>query len=135
VTANGDVRSIETARECLYLSEASAVMVGRAAVGQPWLVGRIAAGLEGRALAEPDPQTKAEIAIEHYEGLLGLMGRQVGTRHARKHLAAYAECARSHGFALSERDRLRLVTTDEPALVVHLLRRLFASDSVERTAA
>jgi tRNA-dihydrouridine synthase B len=135
VVANGDVHSIESARECLRVSEASAAMVGRAAVGQPWLVGQIAAGLEGRTRAEPDPSAKAEMAIEHYEGLLGLMGREVGTRHARKHLAAYADRARRHGFALSDRDRLLLVTTGEPALVIRLLGRLFACDPARRAAA
>src|SRR3712207_8406308 len=48
VIANGDIRSVEDARRALALSGARAVMVGRAAVGRPWLVGQIAAALQDR---------------------------------------------------------------------------------------
>jgi nifR3 family TIM-barrel protein len=126
VIANGDVASFSDARRCLETSGTAAVMVGRAAVGRPWLVGQIAAALENRAVNEPTPHHKAAVAVEHYEGLLALYGRAVGLRHARKHLAAYAEEARRFGFTLLAQERARLVTSEEPAEVISLLRRLFA---------
>jgi nifR3 family TIM-barrel protein len=125
VVANGDVACAEDARRCLDASGATAVMIGRAAVGRPWLVGQIGARLDTRAPAEPSPSEKAEVAVEHYEGLLALYGRQVGLRHARKHLAAYAENARRFGYALPLGKRARLVTSEDPREVVSLLRRLF----------
>lgn len=133
VTANGDIRTVEDARRCLAASGAAAVMVGRASVGQPWLVGQIAAALDGRALAEPAPTTKAAVAVEHYEGLLSLYGRHVGIRHARKHLAAYADAAAAQGFVLSAEERRILVTTETPAAVMRILRDLFSRP--ERKAA
>ncbi|CAA9365684.1 MAG: tRNA-dihydrouridine synthase DusB [uncultured Microvirga sp.] len=135
VIANGDVGSTETARECLRLSQAAAVMVGRAAVGQPWLVGQIAADLQGRAVRSPSPAAKAEVAVEHYEGLLSLLGRSIATRHARKHLAAYAACAREAGYGLVPADRDRLVTTDDPAVAIGLLQRLYEDAPDRRIAA
>ncbi len=42
VVANGDCRNAADARKMLALSGAKAVMIGRAALGQPWLVGDIA---------------------------------------------------------------------------------------------
>ncbi len=48
VIANGDIGSLDDARRCLAQSRAAAVMVGRCAVGRPWLVGQIGAGLQGR---------------------------------------------------------------------------------------
>lgn len=123
--ANGDVGSLADARLCLARSGADAVMIGRAAVGRPWLVGQIAAGLSGRHKADPSPEVMGEIAVEHYEGLLGLYGRQVGIRHARKHIAAYADAAASVGFAVSPAERLALVTSEEPEAVVSGLRRIF----------
>ena len=39
------------------------------------------------------------IAVGHYEGLIDLYGEQVAIRHARKHLAAYADVAIADGFA------------------------------------
>jgi tRNA-dihydrouridine synthase B len=125
VIANGDVGSLEDARRCLSASGAAAVMVGRAAVGRPWLVGRIGAALQGRVLPDPSPDVRAAVAIEHYEGLIALYGRPTGIRHARKHLAAYAEAAAAAGFAIRPEDRLTLVTSEDPSRVVQILRRLY----------
>jgi nifR3 family TIM-barrel protein len=125
VIANGDVASAADARRCLEASAATAVMIGRAAVGRPWLVGQIGDALDGRPAIEPPPADKAAVAVEHYEGLLALYGRAVGLRHARKHLAAYADEAYRSGFALPPDERLRLVTSESPAEVTALLRRLF----------
>ncbi|WP_407522975.1 tRNA dihydrouridine synthase DusB [Methylobacterium oryzisoli] len=122
VVANGDVGSLEEARACLAASGARAVMIGRAAVGRPWLVGAVAAGLAGRAAPRPTAAEKADLAAEHYEGLLALYGAGMGVRHARKHLAAYAD----HAGGLSAPERHRLVTTTDPAEALALLRRAFA---------
>ncbi len=126
VIANGDIRSVEDARRALALSGARAVMVGRAAVGRPWLVGQIAAALGGRPRPDPAPAARAALAVEHYETLLDLYGRATGLRHARKHLAAYADEAAADGFAVDPACRQALVTSEEPAQVVDLLGRLFA---------
>jgi nifR3 family TIM-barrel protein len=126
LVANGDIESIEDARRCLAESKANAVMIGRSAMGRPWLVGQIAAGLAGRAVREPDTDEKVAAASEHYEGLLALYGARMGIRHARKHLAAYADEARAGGFGLSDADRAALVTTEDPATVLRLLRGLYA---------
>jgi nifR3 family TIM-barrel protein len=129
--ANGDIGSAADARRCLALSGADAVMIGRAAVGRPWLVGQIAGALAGRTVPDPPPEAKAAAAVEHYEGLLALYGKAVGIRHARKHLAAYADSAAEVGFAVARDDRQRLVTTEDPATVVRLLRLIFAGHQRE----
>ncbi|HEY8383513.1 MAG TPA: tRNA dihydrouridine synthase DusB [Microvirga sp.] len=126
VIANGDIRSAEDARRCLALSGAAAVMVGRAAIGRPWLVAQIGAALQGRSMADPAPETRVAVAVEHYEGLLALYGERVGIRHARKHLAAYADEAVADGYHVEPADRLALVTSDDPTAVLAILRRLFA---------
>ncbi|PVE23526.1 tRNA dihydrouridine synthase DusB [Microvirga sp. KLBC 81] len=131
VIANGDVGSLEDARECLGQSNADAVMIGRSAVGRPWIVGQIGAALRGRVIAEPSPEQKAELALEHYEGLLSLYGAHVGIRHARKHLAAYAEAAVEAGFHVSPQVRTGLVTSDDPSVVTSLLRSLYTQQKKE----
>ncbi|PXW66925.1 tRNA dihydrouridine synthase DusB [Methylobacterium sp. B4] len=123
VIANGDVTSLEEARACLTQSGAAGVMVGRAAVGRPWLVGEIAAGLAGRAVVPLSRAARAEVAATHYQGLIALYGAAMGVRHARKHLAAYADAAGPG--ALTPEDRRRLVTTSDPAEALCLLRRAF----------
>ena len=111
VAVNGDCRSLEDARAMLQASGARAVMIGRSAVGAPWRVGAIARALEaGESLREPPRETQLRDAQGHLESLLTLMGARQGLRHARKHLAAYAEQA---GAAADL--RRALVTTEDPS--------------------
>lgn len=124
VIANGDIGDEAGARAALAQSGAAGVMLGRATLGQPWLAGRIARALDGAAPSEPGPEAKRDAAIEHYEGMLSLYGRRMGVRHARKHLAAYADRAGEEGRGLGPEDRAELVTTDEPGRVLSLLARL-----------
>ncbi|SCY82633.1 tRNA-U20-dihydrouridine synthase [Microvirga guangxiensis] len=133
VIANGDIGSLEDARKCLGLSNASAVMIGRSAVGRPWIVGQIGAALQGRAISVPSPEERTALALEHYEGLLSLYGAKVGIRHARKHLAAYAEAAAEAGFHVPQSVRTGLVTSDDSSVVMSLLRSLYIHQ--ERDAA
>jgi tRNA-dihydrouridine synthase B len=113
-------------------------MIGRAAMGRPWLVGEIAAGLaDEAAYAAPDNGARHAAALEHYDTLLALFGARAGLRHARKHLSAYAEHAwgsliKSSPAAAA--DRLRLVTSEEATEVRRLLASLFANRE-ERVAA
>ena len=134
IVANGDIVSVETAQLALALSGAKAVMVGRAAVGRPWLVGEIAAALEGRSWRSPSLAERAAAAVEHYEALLVLYGRDIGRRHARKHLAAYADRAREAGFGLPAAERAELVTSPEPTRVLRLLRRIYDEPALRRAA-
>jgi nifR3 family TIM-barrel protein len=126
VIANGDIGSLEDAERCLTASGAAAVMVGRSAVGRPWLVGQIGAALQGTTIPDPAPEAMTEIAIEHYEGLLSLYGEKVGIRHARKHLAAYADAAMASGFSIAPSVRTALVTSEEARTVITLLRSLYS---------
>ncbi|WP_457107282.1 tRNA dihydrouridine synthase DusB [Methylobacterium sp. P5_C11] len=122
VIANGDVTDSASARACLAASGAAGVMIGRAATGRPWLVGQVAAALAGRPAAPPSRTEQATLAAEHYAGLLSLYGRDMGVRHARKHLAAYAET----GGALDPAERSALLTTTDPETALALLIRAFA---------
>jgi tRNA-dihydrouridine synthase B len=123
VAANGDCTSLEDADEMLRLSGADAVMIGRGAVGRPWFVGEVARHLAGDPAEQgPDASTRHAVALEHYRTLLGLMGKEHGMRHARKHLAGYAAYVpRSDAAHL----RRRLVTSENPEEVESLLEVLF----------
>lgn len=125
LVANGDVTDLSEARACLEQSRADFVMVGRASLGRPWLVGVIGAGLEGLAVAPLALAEKHAVAREHYEGLLSLMGKAQGVRHARKHLAAYADEAAADGGCADAELRRRLLTGEEPGEVLQALAGLF----------
>lgn len=121
VIANGDVVDGATARTCLAESGAAGVMIGRAALGRPWLVGAVAAELAGRPVPLLDAAGRARVAVAHYDGLLALYGLRMGVRHARKHLAAYADGAGG----LDQAERTTLLTTLDPARARDLLHLAF----------
>jgi tRNA-dihydrouridine synthase B len=123
--ANGDIETVEDARACLAASGADGVMVGRATLGRPWLVAEIEAKLAGRVWEEPSATIKTEAISEHYEGMLTMYGERVGVRHARKHLAAYAEHAKALGYAVEPALREELVTTQDPGRVFAIIARIF----------
>lgn len=124
LVVNGDCASPGDAAAMRAACGADAVMIGRAAVGRPWLVGQIAAFLgAGRATPEPPANARAAAALGHYETLLEAFGLRQGVRHARKHLAAYAEHAGAPA-AL----RARLVTTDDADEARALLAAAFTPD-------
>jgi len=124
VAVNGDCASADDARAMLRLSGARAVMIGRAAIGAPWLVGAVARALEagGPAIAPPAAERLAD-AAEHLDHLLTRMGSNPGLRHARKHLSAYV----AHEGA-PETLRRALVTAERPADAFALLSRAFDGD-------
>jgi tRNA-dihydrouridine synthase B len=90
VIANGDIDSPQKAREVLEHTGADAIMIGRAAQGNPWLFREVAHYLEtGRLLPPPPAAEIAAVMIEHLRGLHALYGVSRGVRVARKHLGWY----------------------------------------------
>ena len=72
VVVNGDCAGLEDARAMLAQSGASAVMIGRAAVGAPWLVGAVSRALaDGGPLRLPPLEERREAALEHLDWLIG----------------------------------------------------------------
>ena len=132
VVANGDCTSLADAESILAQSGADAVMIGRSAIGRPWFVGDVAYFLaKGKARAEPPPAVRKSAALEHYETLLEMFGPLQGLRHARKHLAAYAERARVLDGAVL---RQRLVKLECPSAVRSTLCQLYDSPSLAEAA-
>lgn len=134
LVANGDIQDVADAEACLAQSGADFVMVGRAALGRPWLVGEIGAALDGRKLAPLTLTEKLAIAREHYEGLLALMGTAHGVRHARKHLAAYADEAVAEGCAPDPEQRRILLTSEYPQQVLAALTAMFSTEPSREAA-
>ncbi len=126
VVVNGDVVDLATAREALRQSGADAVMIGRGAQGQPWVVGQIGAALAGRVgLETPTGAALAELVAEHYEAMLSAYGRTLGNRMARKHLDWYLEAA---GGGPDKAVRKRLLTGEDSDEVLAMIPDLFGTD-------
>ncbi|MEM8772824.1 MAG: tRNA dihydrouridine synthase DusB [Pseudomonadota bacterium] len=91
---NGDIGDVAAAREALKQSGADGVMIGRAALGRPWLGGAVAEALaSGSDVRHPPLELQGKMALRHYRETIDHYGAPLGVRMARKHLAAYIDLA------------------------------------------
>jgi tRNA-dihydrouridine synthase B len=129
VIANGDICSIDDAREALRQSGADGVMIGRGAYGRPWLLGQVTAELAGGS--RPDPSLDEQLAamLQQYDEMLALYGTQTGVNLARKHIGWYTK-----GLPGSAELRNRVNQQDDPAVVGAMLQE-FYSPWLARSAA
>jgi tRNA-dihydrouridine synthase B len=134
VVVNGDIQGAADAREALAQSGAAAVMIGRGALGRPWLVGEVASALQDRRWQPPSPDAMAEAAVEHYQFLLSAFGVSQGLRHARKHVVAYLEEAARLGSGLAPALRAVLCNSENPDEVSRGLARAFQDIPLRRAA-
>ncbi len=128
VIVNGDIIDTASARQALTESGADAVMIGRGAVGQPWLASRVAAELRGESYAPPFGEALVEIVKGHLARSVAFHGERHGVLIFRKHLAAYIDKAGGGpGF------RGRLCRMDSDQRIAHALDELWREP--ERLAA
>ena len=92
VIGNGDVTDGKSAAKMLEETNCDLVMVGRGALGRPWVFKQINAYLEHeRILPEPPVIERMLIMLKHIEKLCEYKGERVGIREARKHAAWYTK--------------------------------------------
>jgi nifR3 family TIM-barrel protein len=131
VVVNGDIRNADDAEQALAQSGADMVMVGRAALGRPWLPAMIARRLAGQACdGEPSIERQHDITAELYREMVEHHGTEIGRRHARKHLAAAIDVAgESAGASDAEIKSLRLqvVTAESPRETLASLNAAYAA--------
>lgn len=90
IIANGDIDCAHKAKLVLQKTNAQAVMIGRAAQGNPWLFAQINHYLStGELAAAPSLSTIHHTVIEHLQQLQQFYGDYLGPRIARKHMAWY----------------------------------------------
>lgn len=92
VIANGDISSAQQARAVLAATGADAVMIGRAALGTPWIFRDVNAFLDSAQFAPRLLRASiATLILRHLESLYAFYGEYTGVRVARKHLVRYCE--------------------------------------------
>jgi tRNA-dihydrouridine synthase B len=92
VVANGDIDTPEKAREVLAYTGADAVMIGRAAQGQPWIFREMVHFMAtGTHLAPPLVAEVRHLLLDHLQDHYTLYGEYSGVRTARKHIGWYVK--------------------------------------------
>ena len=92
VIGNGDIIDGKSAAKMLEETNCDLVMVGRSALGRPWVFQQINAYLEHeRILPEPPVIERMLIMLKHIEKLCEYKGERIGIREARKHAAWYTK--------------------------------------------
>lgn len=125
--ANGDVRTPEDAKRILDETGAIAAMIGRAALGNPWMLKRTEHYLEtGELLPEATPEQKIKMAKEHLNRLIDLKGEYVGVREFRGLSTYYLK-----GIPRSARTKASLVEAETRQEMNDIFDR-FAEQTAER---
>lgn len=89
IIANGDITSPEKAAFVLAYTGADAIMIGRAAQGNPWIFQQTLHYLAKKPRVLPSLQEKQAVVFTHLENLYLFYGQAHGVRMARKHLGWY----------------------------------------------
>jgi len=96
VIANGDITSPEEAKKALEETGCDGVMIGRGALGNPWLIARVDSFLNnGIMVEEPTLEQKLKVAMEHFERVLKYKGERIGLNEMRKHAVWYIKGIRN----------------------------------------
>ncbi len=124
VIANGDVRTCDDLDRIQEVTGCDAVMIGRAAQGNPWIFRQLTHYLRtGERLPGPTMQERGRVLLRHLDLLLKFKGSYVGPREMRKHATWYTRGI-VHGAQL--RDRFNQATTRED--FVKILAQYFGKD-------
>jgi nifR3 family TIM-barrel protein len=95
VIGNGDVVSVDSARAMFTQTGVDGVMIGRAALGNPWIFSELLDGLGERSSSEaerfipPSLEARIDIMALHLESAVGQMGETTAMKEIRKHFGWY----------------------------------------------
>ncbi|UOY91445.1 tRNA dihydrouridine synthase DusB [Ectobacillus sp. JY-23] len=97
VIGNGDVETPQDAKRMLDEIGVDGVMIGRAALGNPWMIYRTVKYLEtGELMDEPGVREKMDVCILHLDRLIALKNEKIAVREMRKHAAWYLKGVRGN---------------------------------------
>lgn len=90
VIGNGDVVDAESALRMMDETGCDFVMVGRGALGNPWIFRELEAAWKGEpAPKKPTTEDKKQMMLRHFRDLMELKGEYAAVREMRKHVGWY----------------------------------------------
>ena len=120
IVGNGDITSAVEAKQAFDQYGVDGIMIGRAAVGKPWLFKHIKHYLlTGELLPEPTVAEKVDMARMQFEKSLELKEGPVGIYEMRRHFSNYFK-----GLPYFKEMRLKLLTTLDVDEIFSLLQQI-----------
>ena len=89
VIGNGDIKNMQDAKKMFEYTGVDGIMIGRATLGQPWIIGQIINELNGNRTDEISNRDKLNIIKEHINLAIKEKGEYVAIREMRKHICWY----------------------------------------------
>ncbi len=118
VIANGDIKNSKDAINCLEITNADGIMIGRASMGAPWIVGQIDGEIKNqKSFTTPDARMKLILSLEHLKLLVSQKGNH-GLLIARKHMNWTCK-----GFKGASELRHKLVRARTPIEAIELIEK------------
>lgn len=103
VIGNGDVVTPQDAKRMLDEVGVDGVMIGRAALGNPWMIYQTVKYLESGVLTpEPNVREKMDVCVLHMDRLIALKNEKIAVREMRKHAAWYLKGVQGNAKARKE---------------------------------
>lgn len=121
VIGNGDIVDEESAENMFKKTNVDGIMIGRGAIGNPWIFERVKYYLKtGNKLPNMSLNEKRKITTEHFLLELQEKGEYTGIREFRKHLAYY-----SKGLGKASEFRKKINTLEKSKDVIECINEYF----------
>lgn len=122
IIGNGDIVTPEGAEEAFNTYGVDGIMIGRGAVGTPWIFRDIKTYLETGKLSAPlTVSEKVELAKLHFKKSIEIKGERVGVYEMRRHFSNYFK-----GLSNFKETRLKLLTSIDPGSILNQLDQIKA---------
>ena len=120
VIGNGDIYSCADAEKMLEITGCDGLMIGRGALGNPWLFAEIGAYMNGKDFVLPSLSERLDTCLEHIELIRDSKGEYTAAAEIKKHAALYIKGVRS---AASVRDKImKTSSTEEIKSIINELK-------------
>ena len=124
IIGNGDVKTPADAQRMLETTGCDFVMVGRAALGNPWIFRELLGG------PKPTPEERGAVVLEHFRAHVDFVGEEIAAvRSFRRHLSWYA-----HGLHGASSFRAEATQLDSADAVQRACERFFTSADADGSA-
>ena len=120
VIGNGDIFSEGDAMQKISDAEPDGIMIGRGALGNPWIFKNIKRKMKGESVLPVSPEERYRMILHHYKMMMDSREKRIAVREMRKHIGWYL-----HGFRGAARVRDIINRSQEPEEVFSILNAFF----------